>query len=86
LVLAWPDAELGIMSARAAVGVVHRRELRAAEDVDALRAQLADEYAAEHLGAETAAASGFVDELVEPGDTRRRLAAALWTLAGSSRS
>ncbi|MBV9002422.1 MAG: methylmalonyl-CoA carboxyltransferase, partial [Solirubrobacterales bacterium] len=84
LVLAWPDAELGIMSARAAVGVVHRRELRAAEDVDALRAQLADEYAAEHLRAETAAASGFVDELVEPGDTRRRLAAALWTLAGSN--
>ena len=82
LVLAWPDAELGIMSARAAVGVVHRRELHAADDVDALRTRLSDEYAAEHLRAETAAASGFVDELVEPGDTRRRLAAALWTLAG----
>jgi acetyl-CoA carboxylase carboxyltransferase component len=82
LVLAWPDAELGIMSARAAVGIVHRRELRAADDVDALRAQLADDYASEHLRAETAAASGFVDELVEPAYTRERLAAALWTLAG----
>jgi acetyl-CoA carboxylase carboxyltransferase component len=82
LVLAWPEAELGIMSARAAVGIVHRRELRAAEDVEALRLQLADEYAAEHLRAESAAASGFVDELVEPADTRRRLAAALWTLGG----
>ena len=51
LVLAWPDAELGIMSARAAVGVVHRRELRAADDVEA-RARLADDYAAEHLVAE----------------------------------
>jgi acetyl-CoA carboxylase carboxyltransferase component len=81
LVLAWPDAELGIMSARAAVGVVHRRELRAAEDVEALRAQLADDYATEHLRAEAAAACGFVDELVEPADTRDRLARALWTLA-----
>jgi acetyl-CoA carboxylase carboxyltransferase component len=82
LVLAWPDAELGIMSARAAVGIVNRRELRAADDVDAVRAQLADEYAAEHVRAESAAASGFVDELVEPAQTRERLASALWTLAG----
>jgi acetyl-CoA carboxylase carboxyltransferase component len=83
LVLAWPDAELGIMSARAAVGVVNRRELLAAENPDALRLQLAEEYAAEHLTAEAAAASGFVDELVEPADTRARLAGALWTLWGS---
>ncbi len=82
LVLAWPNAELGIMSARGAVGVVHRRELLAADDVDGLRAQLAEEYAAEHLHAEAAAASGFVDELVEPADTRDRLASALWTLSG----
>lgn len=83
LVLAWPDAELGIMSARAAVGVVHRRQLSAAEDVEALRVQLADEYFEDHLRAETAAASGFVDELVEPAETRGRLAGALWTLGGS---
>src|SRR5581483_9517230 len=82
LVLAWPNAELGIMSARGAVGVVHRRELLAADDVDGLRAHLADEYFAEHLRAETAAASGFVDELVEPAETRDRLAGALWTLSG----
>jgi acetyl-CoA carboxylase carboxyltransferase component len=82
LVLAWPDAELGIMSARGAVGVVHRRELVAADDVEGLRDRLADEYFAEHLRAETAAAAGFVDELVEPADTRERLASALWTLAG----
>jgi acetyl-CoA carboxylase carboxyltransferase component len=82
LVLAWPEAELGIMSARAAVGVVHRRELHAAEDVESLRARLADDYFDEHLRAETAAAAGFVDELVEPADTRARLAGALWTLCG----
>ncbi len=82
LVLAWPEAELGIMSARTAVGIVHRRALRAADDVEATHARLADEYASEHLGADAAAAAGFVDELVEPAQTRARLAYALWTLAG----
>ena len=84
LVLAWPEAELGIMSARAAVGVVNRRELRAADDVEVERTRLADEYFDEHLRAEAAAASGFVDELIEPAETRERLAGALWTLAGSA--
>jgi acetyl-CoA carboxylase carboxyltransferase component len=83
LVLAWPSAELGIMSARAAVGIVHRRDLNAAADPDAERTRLADAYAHEHLRAEAAAAAGFVDEIVEPGDTRERLAWALRTLAGT---
>jgi acetyl-CoA carboxylase carboxyltransferase component len=82
LVLAWPDAELGIMSARAAVSIVNRRELRAAEDPDAVRDRLADAYAREHLQANTAAAEGFVDEIIEPSQTRDRLAAALHAFAG----
>ncbi len=81
LVLAWPGAELGIMSARAAVGIVHRRELRVAWDPEAERERLADAYAEQHLRADAAAAGGFVDELVEPADTRARLAGALRTLA-----
>jgi acetyl-CoA carboxylase carboxyltransferase component len=83
LVLAWPAAELGIMSARAAVGIVNRRELRAASDEEAARARLAEAYAEEHLRAEAAAASGFVDEIIEPGQTRARLAGTLRTLAGA---
>ncbi|HWF55845.1 MAG TPA: carboxyl transferase domain-containing protein [Solirubrobacteraceae bacterium] len=82
LVLAWPDAELGIMSARAAVGFVHRRALRDAAEPELERERLAAAYADEHLGAEAAAAGGFVDEIVEPAETRARLAAALRTLAG----
>jgi acetyl-CoA carboxylase carboxyltransferase component len=83
LVLAWPDAQLGIMSARAAVGIVHRRELAAAEDVDGELARLADAYAGEHLHAAAAASGGHIDEIVEPTHTRERLAWALRTLAGS---
>jgi acetyl-CoA carboxylase carboxyltransferase component len=81
LVLAWPKAELGIMSARAAVGIVNRRELRVAGDPALERERLADAYAHEHLRAEAAAAAGFVDELVDPVETRDRLAGALRGLA-----
>jgi acetyl-CoA carboxylase carboxyltransferase component len=80
LVLAWPDAELGIMSARAAVAITARRELRAADDPDAELQRLASDYADEHLAAEAAAASGFVDEIVAPAETRARLQWALRTL------
>ena len=82
LVLAWPDAELGIMGARAAVGVVNRRELRVAEDPEAERDRLADAYAEEHLRADAAATEGFVDEIIEPSETRDRLAWALHSFAG----
>jgi acetyl-CoA carboxylase carboxyltransferase component len=81
LVLAWPRAELGIMSARAAVGIVHRRDLEAAEDPEAERIRLADRYAEEHLRADSAAAGGFIDEVVDPADTRWRVASALRALA-----
>jgi acetyl-CoA carboxylase carboxyltransferase component len=83
LVLAWPDAELGIMSARAAVGIVNRRELRVAPDAEVERDRLADAYAQDHLRAESAAGEGFVDEIVEPAQTRDRLAWALRAFDGS---
>jgi acetyl-CoA carboxylase carboxyltransferase component len=86
LVLSWPDAELGIMSARAAVSITARRELRAADDPDAELARLATQYADEHLAAEAAAAAGFVDEIVAPSETRARLAWALEALCSGARA
>ncbi len=80
LVLAWPDAELGIMSARSAIKITARRQLSAAPDPEAELDRLATAYADEHLGAETAAAQGFVDDIVSPVDTRERLCQALNTL------
>jgi acetyl-CoA carboxylase carboxyltransferase component len=83
LVLAWPDAELGIMSARAAVGIVNRRDLRVAGDPEAERDRLADLYAREHLQADSAASEGFVDEIIEPAETRDRLVWALNSFASA---
>jgi len=82
LVFAWPQAEIGIMAARQAVGIVHRRELAAAEDRDDALAELAAGYADEHLTADRAASAGFVDEVIDPLSTRERLAWALATLEG----
>src|SRR5919108_4699172 len=63
LVLAWPGAEIGVLGARQAVGIVHRRAIAAADDPDAERDRLADQYAEEHLRAEVAAGAGDVDEV-----------------------
>jgi acetyl-CoA carboxylase carboxyltransferase component len=82
LVFAWPGAEIGVMGAHPATGIIHRRELAAAADPDARQEALSDAYAQEHLGADVAAAGGFVDEVIEPCETRTRVAGAFAALAG----
>ncbi|MEA2144726.1 MAG: hypothetical protein QOG59_313, partial [Solirubrobacteraceae bacterium] len=81
-VFAWPEAEIGVMAAASAVGLIHRRELADASDPVALRSHLQARYEEEHLQSATAARTGYVDELIEPRDTRERLAWALESLAG----
>jgi propionyl-CoA carboxylase beta chain len=76
-VLAWPHAEIGIMGARAAVSILHRRELAAADDPGALAGRLGEEYAARSIAAENARRLGLVDAVVAPRDTRTHIAAAL---------
>ena len=77
VVYAWPGAQIGIMAARQAVGIVHGRALK--EEGGPSREELADAYEAEHLTAPAAAASGWVDEVIEPAQQPRppRLGAAL---------
>lgn len=82
-VFAWPSAEVGIMGARPAVGIVHRRELALAPDPESKRDELAERYAETHLRPEVAAAAGFLDELITPAETRDRVAGALRSLRAS---
>jgi propionyl-CoA carboxylase beta chain len=82
-VFAWPQAEIGVMGSRPAVGVIHRRELAAAPDPDAARARLADEYAHTQLRPQVAASRGYIDELIASADTRGRVATALRSLDGA---
>ncbi len=82
MVFAWPGAEIGIMSAGQAVNFVHRRDLEGSTEAE--RERLTTEYAERHLTATAAAASGFVDEVIEPADTRSTLAWALQTVGAAA--
>ncbi|MDE3134463.1 MAG: methylmalonyl-CoA carboxyltransferase, partial [Acidobacteriota bacterium] len=84
-VFAWPQAEIGVMGAKPAVGVIHRRELAAAEDPESVREELAERYAEMHLRPQVAAGTGHIDELIAPEQTRRRVAWALRSLERASR-
>ncbi len=84
LALAWPGAEIGVLGARQAVGIIHRRSIEASEDPGAEHDRLAAEYAEQHLTADVAAAAGDVDEVIEPVETRKRLIWAHSALGGSN--
>jgi acetyl-CoA/propionyl-CoA carboxylase carboxyl transferase subunit len=78
-VFAWPDAEVAVMGAKAAVGILHRRALAAAaeDQREALHAKLAEHHEQIAGGVDRAVAIGVVDEVIKPAQTRRRLAEAL---------
>lgn len=77
LTLAWPAARIGVMGARQAVEVVGRRELAAGAD----RMALETAYEIEQLDVGVSARAGFVDEVIEPGASRERIAHALGAFA-----
>ncbi|NLT05691.1 MAG: methylmalonyl-CoA carboxyltransferase [Solirubrobacterales bacterium] len=85
LVLAWPNAQIGVVGAQQAVGILRRRDIAAADDPIAERDRLAADYAEAHLTAGVAAGSGFVDEVVAPAQTRQRLRWALRTIGAGER-
>jgi propionyl-CoA carboxylase beta chain len=75
--LAWPTAEIAVMSPEGAVGIVARRELGAAKDPEVERARLAQQYRDEYANPYRAAALGYVDEVIKPEDTRPKVIRAL---------
>ncbi|MFD9329889.1 acyl-CoA carboxylase subunit beta [Streptomyces sp. NPDC060065] len=79
--LAWPTNEIAVMGAEGAAGVVFRREIAAADDPDAMRAQKIDEYKRNLVHPYYAAERGLVDDVIDPADTRMSLISALTMLA-----
>ncbi|MBK7819945.1 MAG: acyl-CoA carboxylase subunit beta [Tessaracoccus sp.] len=80
-VFAWPTAEIAVMGAEGAANVVFRREIMAAEDQDAKRAELVEEYRETFSTPYMAASRGLVDDIIDPADTRHEIAMALELLA-----
>lgn len=84
-VFAWPQAQIGVMGAEQAVGIIHRRELAGAA-AQSLHERLAGRYAEAHLGVAVAAAEGAVDEAIMPAQTRERIIASLDSLREAARA
>jgi len=77
LAFAWPSAELAVMGPSGAVEIVYRRELAEAADPAARRAELIAEYTERHANPYEAAERGYVDDVIDPADTRRVLVRSL---------
>jgi propionyl-CoA carboxylase beta chain len=80
--LAWPSGELAVMGAEGAVRIIHRRDLAESEDPEATFSRLVEEYKAKFGDPYTAARHGWVDDVIEPRETRKRLILGLRPLEG----
>jgi propionyl-CoA carboxylase beta chain len=78
--LAWPTAQIAVMGAQGAVNILYRRELAAAADPDALRAQRITEYEDTLANPYIAAERGYVDAVIRPAETRLAVTRALRAL------
>ncbi|MHB1447141.1 MAG: acyl-CoA carboxylase subunit beta, partial [Acidimicrobiales bacterium] len=77
LAYAWPSAELAVMGPQGAVDIVYRRELQAAANPDVRRTELVEEYIERYANPYVAAERGYVDDVIDPAETRRVLIRAL---------
>jgi len=79
--LAWPSAQIAVVGAQGAVGILYRKELAAADDPDARRAELIAEYEDTLANPYIAADRGYVDAVIPPSHTRVQVTKALRVLA-----
>jgi propionyl-CoA carboxylase beta chain len=77
LAFAWPSAEVAVMGAPGAVNLISRKEIEAADDVEAKRAELIAEYTERFANPYIAAERGYVDDVIDPRETRKVLARSL---------
>jgi propionyl-CoA carboxylase beta chain len=82
LTYAWPSAEIAVMGPKGAAEVIYRKEIEAAADAEAALAQKIEEYRRAYVNPFLAARRGYIDEVIFPRETRRRLIRALQVLEG----
>jgi propionyl-CoA carboxylase beta chain len=76
-VFAWPTAEIAVMGAEGAVSILYKREIAAAEDKKAKAAELAADYRSKFTSPYRAASKAMINDIIEPGMTRAKIALAL---------
>ena len=77
---AWPGSAIAVMDGPSAINIIGRRELEGADDVDAARAELVADYQQQFEHSYIAAAKGYIDDVIDPRDTRIKVAHALQAL------
>ena len=82
LAYAWPTAELAVMGSSGAVEIVYRRDLMSSDDPDTTRKQLTEDYEERYANPYIAAERGFIDDVIDPAETRRILSRSLDLLRG----
>src|SRR4051794_9194257 len=70
LAFAWPSAELAVMGPKGAVDIIYRREVQEADNPEARRTELVDEYIERFANPFVAAERGYIDDVIAPADTR----------------
>jgi len=86
MVFAWPTAEIAVMGAQGAANIIFRKEIAAAEDQEAKRQEMIQIYEQEFNNPYVAASRGYVDAVIVPAETRKRLIDALEILCTKSES
>ncbi|NLC29680.1 MAG: methylmalonyl-CoA carboxyltransferase, partial [Chloroflexi bacterium] len=77
---AWPSAEIAVMGAEGAANILYGRQIKAADDPQAERERLTQQYKEDYLNPYVAAKAGYIDEVIEPAETRQKLIEALQAL------
>ena len=75
--IAWPSAELAVMGADGAVEIIHRRRISNARNQEEERQRLTDDFNETFANPYKAAALGYIDDVIEPNQTRQKLSRAL---------
>ncbi len=83
---AWPTAELAVMGAEGAVNILNRKELEKTDNADELRKKLVEDYNDKFANPYIASGLGYVDDIIEPKETRPKLIAALGSLENKRQS
>lgn len=86
IVYAWPIAQIAVMGAEGAVGIMYKHELEEAADQEMVRAEKIAEYNSKFMSPYIAAKLGIIDEVIAPEETRRKIRSAFESLSSKARS
>ena len=81
MVMTWPTAEIAVMGAEGAANVIFRKEISAAENPEAKRLEIIENYERQLYNPYVAASRGYIDQVIMPRETRPRLIEAFETMA-----